>query len=261
MNQSRQLSVYERNQLLKYSYKESDLLTKGNLPVEYLTGWVDFAGLTIAVSEAVLIPRVETEELVLVVQNFWQARAQQSLTTNYVEVGTGSGAVSLALWQFLQQHQLVPGRFVVTDVSAAALSQAQANFRRLFAQTNLSHIEWLQSDLLTDLPLSQIDILVANLPYLPHATLATLEPSVKDFEPHLALDGGKTGFELIAKLLRQVLARNLLSKAGRIFLEVDSSHDLEFVRSNFPDLWQAFQFQAGDDQFGRHRFLQLQLAQ
>jgi len=85
MSFPRKLTVYERNQLLKYSLKESDLVTKGNLPVEYLTGRVTFAGLELMLDRNVLIPRVESEELVDQVVDFVTNIDQPDLASDYAE--------------------------------------------------------------------------------------------------------------------------------------------------------------------------------
>ena len=263
MSKSRILSIYERNQLLKYSYKETDLLTKGNLPVEYLTGFVNFAGLDLKVNPNVLIPRVETEELVALLAHF--AQTEYAATSvekfSYLEVGTGSGAISLAFFDFLLKQKKLFAKldqFIVSDVSPKALALAQENFVNLFTLTQLNKVNFVLSDLLSNVTLSKFDLIVANLPYIPSAEIAKLDSSVKDHEPHLALDGGQTGFELIAKFLEQIIAKSMLKQKGQIFLEVYESHTQEFVQQNFPLLWQHFFIQEIKDQFDRQRFLILQ---
>lgn len=256
MAKSRQLSVYEKNQLLKYSLKEEDLLSKGELPVEYLTGFVDFKDLLVKIDQNVLIPRVETEELV---DLLIESSSSMKESISYLEIGTGSGAISLAFFDYLRkQAGIISESFVLTDLSDKALEVAEANFSRLFGEEASKSVKFLQNDLLNDFSPKQFNLIVANLPYIPSAKIITLDQSVKDYEPLLALDGGATGFELINKMLLQILEQNLLAVGGKIFLEVDETHSIEFIKSNFPKIEQEFFMVEIKDQFERQRFLILQ---
>lgn len=265
MDKSRHLSIYERNQLLKYSLKESELLSKGDLPVEYLTGFVNFKNLEVKVNQKVLIPRVETEELVDLVVEFASTFHEN---ISYLEVGTGSGAISLAFLHELQQqvslieNKIVLAKAVVSDVSSDALALAKENFCRLFEKADFTHATFIESDLLAaipaaDVPTQKFQIIVANLPYIPSAEIDKLDESVKNYEPLLALDGGSTGFVLIEKLLSQIVARDFLAKNGKIFLEVHESHTKTFVEKIFSEISQQFEIEEIQDQFGRQRFLVL----
>ncbi len=256
MSAPRKLTIYERNQLLKYSLKESDLLTKGNLPVEYLTGYVNFCGLDVAVDANVLIPRVETEELVGYVLDFVK---KLDKPLRYLEVGTGSGAISLAVFAALQKtRKSQPEKFIVSDVSPVALELAKKNFQSLFDLASLREIDFIVSDLLTEITPQAFDVIVANLPYIPSGAMESLDASVKDYEPALALDGGETGFELIARMLRQIMASDFLAFGGKIFLEVHETHTKEFVEQHFADINAKFTLEEIKDQFARQRFLVLQ---
>lgn len=265
MAKSRQLSIYEKNQLLKYGLKEIDLINQGELPVEYLTGFVDFKDLTIKVNQNVLIPRVETEELVDLMTDSVSLNLK---TISYLEIGTGSGAISLAFFDYLrrqkslqqkkQQKNFLLKNLILTDVSITALTLAKENFLSLFNQELFPEVKFLQSNLLDQFSQDKFNIIVANLPYIPSQKINDLEKSVKDYEPLLALDGGRTGFELINKMLLQILHKNLLIKGGRIFLEVDQTHDLVFVQTYFPEIEENFFIQEFKDQFARQRFLVLQ---
>lgn len=256
MSVPRKLTIYERNQLLKYSLKENDLLTKGNLPVEYLTGFVNFCGFDVKVDKNVLIPRVETEELVGHVLNFTQTLDKP---LRYLEVGTGSGAISLAIFAALQKNrQPKLKKFMVSDVSLKALELTKKNFRSLFDLASLREINFVASDLLAAIAPQAFDVIVANLPYIPTGDMDSLDASVKDYEPSLALDGGETGFELIARLLEQIVAGGFLSVGGKIFLEVHETHTKDFVKQYFPDIFARFAFEEIRDQNARQRFLVLQ---
>jgi release factor glutamine methyltransferase len=256
MHKPRKLSVYERNQLLKYSLKETDLLTKGNLPVEYLTGFVNFAGLDLRVSQNVLIPRVETEELADLIIEFIK---KYDKPLRYLEVGVGSGAISAAVFSALQKEsELQLKQALLTDVSSQALELAKQNLNTFLGEQVLQRVVFLQSDLLASIKPQVFEVIVANLPYIPSGEITKLDTSVKDFEPHLALDGGQTGFELIAKLLEQVVDGKYLAPAGRIFLEVHESHTKDFIKKRFSQLLHHFVIQEKKDQYSRQRFLILQ---
>jgi len=244
-----QPSIYERNQLLKYGFTESDLAKVQPMPVEYLTGRVVFAGLEIKVTPDVLIPRVETEELLPLIAEFIGRKK-----INYLEVATGSGAITAAV---LNHHRQQLANWWVSDISSKALAVARENLSAVYDNDDLDQ-HLLSSDLLSEFPDAKLDLLVANLPYLPAATMANLPASVRDFEPQLALDGGVDGFALINDLLKQVREREISNEAGVILLEVDETHDLDFLRTHYPWIMDDFHVEAFQDQFERQRFLRLQ---
>lgn len=261
MNKPRELSAYEKKQLFKYGLAEADLLTRGELPVEYLTGFVNFKDLDIKVNKNVLIPRVETEELVDLLSDF-VSNNLLGKKISYLEIGTGSGAISLAFFDFLENNQYLKlENFVVTDISKLALNLAKENFHILFEGSHLKKIDFLESDLLSNPEIfisRKFNLIVANLPYIPSSNVKKLDLSVRDYEPILALDGGKTGFELIDKMLSQVVEHNLLTNDGKIFLEVYENHTSKFIEDNFPSINDFFSIKEISDQFNNQRFLVLQ---
>lgn len=256
MSKPRILSIYERNQLLKYTYTEEDLLAQGDLPIEYLTGKISFANLELSIDRRALIPRVETEELVAMVCDYM---ANQADVQRYVEVGCGSGAISAAVYNYLQHHRRSVTHFLVSDIAQPCIDLAMHNFQQCFGIQSLAHVVFVKSDLLAQIALPKIDVLVANLPYIPTQRITSLAPSVRDFEPHLALDGGPTGFEIVYRLLKQVLETNRLHRQSRIFLEVDDTHTEEFLQQHFSDLFVYFKIKAYNDQYQKNRFLVLEL--
>lgn len=172
-------------------------------PVAYLIGRREFWSLDLEVSPDTLVPRPDTETLVEV------ALDHQREAKVVVDVGTGSGAVAMAL-----ATELKGAHVYATELSEPARLMAQKNCDRLGLS---ERVTILQGDLLQPLPEVQVDLLVANLPYIPSADIKTLMADVRDFEPHLALDGGPDGLDLIRRLLGQAGPR--LAPGALIALE------------------------------------------
>ena len=164
-------------------------------PVAYLVSFKPFYGLDITVDHRVLIPRPETELLVDHVLDFiqnQQNQRSQGTPSCVADVGTGSGAIAVAL------AVNVPDLVVyATDVSDAALSVAAQNIWRYGVG---EQVQLLPGYLLEPLP-APVDVIVANLPYIATGDLPDLPPQVREYEPALALDGGASGLEVIAELL------------------------------------------------------------
>lgn len=167
-------------------------------PFSYIIGHREFYGLDLEVTPAVLIPRPETEVLV-----DWVLESKGHGSTVVIDVGTGSGAIALAL----RQHR--PNWHVMgSDLSEEALGVGRRNGDRLGLA-----IDWLRSDLLKEVP-RPVDLIVANLPYVdPEGPVA---PGLR-FEPPGALFANKAGLALIAALITE--APGWLRADGQIFLE------------------------------------------
>jgi len=211
-------------------------------PLAYITGRREFYGLELAITPDVLVPRPETE--LLVEQAILWLRANPG-RRRAADIGTGSGCIALALAHTLPDLSLSAG-----DRSPAALQLAAANSRRYGLQ---ERIHFVHSDLLEHMP-GPFDLLCANLPYIPTATLQDL--AVAQHEPHLALDGGPDGLRLIARLLAQAPQR--LAPAACILLEIEAGQGQSapaLARETFP--------QAGihlhHDYAGHPRLLHIQL--
>lgn len=182
-------------------------------PVAYLTGRAPFFNLDLAVSRDVLIPRPDTETLV---ENVVQlARAVSGFEAPRVlDLCTGSGAIALAVASRLKNAVVV-----ATDISDAVLAVARGNAERLGLS---SRIVFLRGDLFSALnghaEAQPFDLLLANPPYIPSADIAHLDASVRDFEPHLALDGGEDGMDLHRRIIEASESR--LRPGGRMYLEI-----------------------------------------
>lgn len=208
-------------------------LKKGE-PWEYIRGWSEFKGFKIFVNSKTLIPRIETEQLVDIINEELNNQLVQ-----IIDVGTGSGAISIALKK-LNPHMVVKA----IDISKGALEVTKKN-----CIENDVEIELIQNDLLNNFEISMPTIIVANLPYIPHSQYLSLEVSVKDYEPSSALDGGVDGLDYISKLITQCRA-NLSVK--KIFLEIDPSQS-KTLKNQFPE----FKVSEYYDFNGLLRFLKL----
>jgi release factor glutamine methyltransferase len=158
------------------------------VPTAYVVGHREFFGLDLAIDARVLIPRPETECLVEAVVDALLCRRDPLV----VDVGTGSGAIAIALARAL------PGaRLLATDVSCAALDVARKNAERCGVADRIS---WFAGPGLDPLRRCEaegrVDALACNPPYIPSAAVATLAEEVREWEPRIALDGGPDGLDL-----------------------------------------------------------------
>jgi release factor glutamine methyltransferase len=181
-----------------------------------------------------------------------------------LEIATGSGAVALALINKIQQLNYLNKNweFCLSELSAPAMLVAKNNYQELLAKVvdqDKIKVKFVQSNLLDQIKNEEkFDLVLANLPYIPSQDLKKLDPSVKNFEPLLALDGGETGFELIAKTLEQLIKKNFLNKDALLIFESNCTHTEKFIKNHYPGLLDKFEIKFIKDQFARQRFLQLQ---
>jgi len=180
-------------------------------PVAYLVGSKEFFSLPFGVSPAVLIPRPETEGLVIRVLDICQSAGQQP---RIVDVGTGSGAIAVTLAKRMPQAALV-----ATDISSAALAVARDNATR---HGVLDRVEFVECDLL-DAPagVGPWDVIVSNPPYVREDEFDALPRDVRLHEPRTALVSGPTGVEVISRLA--AAAAKTLAPGGWLVVEVGPS--------------------------------------
>lgn len=171
-----------------------------NKPKQYIQGWVEFYKLKFKVTPDVLIPRPESELLVDEILNYCKL---SSVTCPLIlDIGTGSGNLAISIAKNLPKVKIF-----ATDISEEALKVAQENAMKNKVEKK---IFFVQSDLLDSIgrPSASLQndnlVIVANLPYIPRARISYLDPSVRDFEPIIALDGGYDGFDLYRKLFAQI---------------------------------------------------------
>ena len=193
-------------------------------PLAYITGQREFYGLDFTVSPAVLVPRQETELLVDAALEFARQRSGDGISV--ADVGTGSGAIAVALAVNLRDAQVY-----ATDCSKRALAVADRNKQ---VHGVADRVCLLRGDLLT--PLSQpVDLILSNPPYIATSLMSGLPPEVQ-MEPRVALDGGEGGIEVIRRLFEQAPPK--LKAGGCLMVEI-SPEQLDAVcglaKAQFPD--------------------------
>ena len=177
-------------------------------PIAYITGRWEFYGLELTVNPSVLIPRSDTEVLASAAIDY-AAKAGEG--ARVLDLCTGSGCVGLAV----AAH--VPGcRVVMADISEKALKVARANAR---VHDKNGRVACIRANALTPAPISLggFDVIACNPPYIPEAELATLDSSVRDYEPMLALSGGKDGLDYFRSVAQNW--KKVIKAGGRLIFE------------------------------------------
>lgn len=180
-----------------------------NEPVSYITGYREFMGLDFAVEPGILIPRPETEHTVEYVISLLEGKAARIL-----DLCTGSGAIAVSLAKYLPDS-----RITAVDISKTAISVAEKNAR---SHGVIDRISLINADILKAADSGTgFDAVVSNPPYIPDEVVEALEPDVRDFEPHLALKGGKDGLMFYRAITEKAV--NMLKPGGTLVYEV--GHD------------------------------------
>ena len=180
-------------------------------PVAYLVGKKEFHGLEFDVNPAVLIPRPDSEHVVLECV----ALAKGIAAPRILDVGTGSGNLAVTL-----AKQLPAAQVTAIDLSPEAIAMAKSNATKLGV---IERMRFLQGDLLAPVSGDSFDFIVSNPPYIAREDLKNLPVGVRDFEPRLALDGGPGGFEVFERLIAQVGAS--LVKGGFLLIEIGAPQE------------------------------------
>lgn len=196
-------------------------------PIQYITGSQEFFGLEFRVTPDVLIPRPETEHLVEAAIE----RLRNLEIPRIVEVGTGSGAIAVAL-----AYTLPAAQIAAVDISKAALAVARQNAAK---HGVADRIRFIESDLLAAVAGEAFDAVVSNPPYVALSERASLPVEVREHEPPLALFAGPTGLEIYRRLIPE--AKSLLAPGGWLMMEIGHGqrdaiakmladwHDVEFI--------------------------------
>lgn len=190
-------------------------------PIAYLTGKKEFYGLEFGVNKNVLIPRPETE---LLVEEVIKYVGHRNITI--ADVGCGSGAIAVSLKKYLPKTKII-----ATDISQLAINVAKKN-----ANLNKVGIRFIKTNLISKVS-DKIDIIVANLPYVPEEEkkIKNIFSAPLKYEPVEGLYGGRYGLDVYEKLFQQV--NNLLNKPKALFCEIGSTYSkktLALAKAHFP---------------------------
>ena len=173
---------------------------KDGTPLQYALGYTEFYGIRLNLNKNVLIPRPETELVAEVAINTEGSKV--------LDLCTGSGAIAIAVATKKEGSAVT-----ATDISAPALEIAKNNAMLLGLKINFK-----EGNLFDAVKDEKFDIIVSNPPYIPSADIETLEKKVKDFEPMLALDGGKDGLDVYRKIAAEY--EKYLNDNGTLILEL-----------------------------------------
>lgn len=172
-------------------------------PIPYILGYKEFYGRNFFVNKDVLIPRPETEELVKTVVDF--AKNKKVIIA---DIGTGSGCIAITLALELPQVTVI-----ASDIDEKTLRVAEKNAR---LHNVTEKIAFIKSDLMEKID-SKVDLIITNLPYIPNKNWENLPVTIKDYEPKIALNSGKSKLSFYHKLFVQAKER----KIKNIFYEID----------------------------------------
>ena len=192
-------------------------------PVAYLVGHREFYSLSFKVTRDVLIPRPETELLVVALIDAAKALSSRKPSLSIADIGTGSGIIAVCAAKNLPTCNVT-----AVDISPTALDVARANVE---AHGVGDRVELIESDLFAALGDRQFDLIVSNPPYVSEPEMAELRAEVANYEPHLALCGGPTGTEVIQRLVPAAAER--LAPQGSLLLEVSpmiAQRTLDIIR-------------------------------
>ena len=215
-------------------------------PIAYVLGQREFYGLDFLVAPGVLIPRLDSESLVE--EALRLLRPSGEVSAVIADVGCGSGVLGIAL-----AVALPSARIHAIDISEAALDLTARNAERhaVSARVHLHHGSLLE-------PLKErVNVIVANLPYVPASQIPLLEPEVSRYEPREALDGGDDGLDLVRALLAS--APGAMHDSGALICELDSSQMVE-AQAAASVAFPKARIRAAHDLAGRERMLVVETA-
>lgn len=199
-------------------------------PWEYICKKTIFRNNTFYINENVLIPRIETEQIINI------AKENLNGIKNIVDIGTGSGCIIISLQKELGDKF----NYIGIDISEKAIKIAKKN--------DISRkIKFIHGDLLKDINLDAPTLYIANLPYIPQGMYENLDKSVKDYEPKIALLGGNDGLLYYKKVFKQIT-----DERSRLIIEVEPS-----IIPNIKRIARNFDLEIYKDIYDKERFIRL----
>jgi release factor glutamine methyltransferase len=183
-------------------------------PVSRIFGRKEFWSLLLDVTDAVLAPRPDTETVVEAALDFIKRDGSRLKPLRILDIGTGSGALLLALLS-----ELTSASGIATDISPAAIDVARGNAERLGLSARCGFVVCNIADGIT----GPFDLIVSNPPYIAHSEIETLDPEVRDHDPALALDGGVDGLDAYRAIATET--ERLLAPGGRLIVELGAGQE------------------------------------
>ena len=219
------------------SQRYYDLIAQraARIPLQHLTGEQEFMGYRFKVTKDVLVPRMDTELLVM------EASKRAVLGAKILDLCTGSGIIGIALKKICFGAEVT-----LTDVSEEALAIAREN-----AEVNKAEVRIIKSDMFKGLdPDDKYTMIVSNPPYIPASEIESLEPEVRDHDPLMALDGGDDGLDFYSIIAEQ--APDHMKPGAWLLLEIgydqgETVPDLIRKTGRFMDSIEVFKDLAGND--------------
>ena len=198
-------------------------------PLQHILGTACFCGNEFEVSPDVLIPRPETEQLI----DHACAALREIPCPVVYDMGTGSGCIAITL-----AKRLPKARIIASDISLEALRLAKIN-----AEKNgvTGRVDFRQVEGLALAKREQVNLIVSNPPYIPSAEISELQPEVRDYDPHLALDGGDDGLDFYRLLAK--LGQAALLPAGILIAEFGDGQEGEIERIFRESAWPKVRFE------------------
>lgn len=228
LQQSREETIrnsLEEISVMQYkSYEEKLQEVIQGKPLQYITHSQEFMGLSFYVDENVLIPQPDTE--ILVGQALEKIQSIQDRRVQMLDLCTGSGAIAISIAKKMQEIA-EEYQVIATDISDKALEVAQRNARQNQVQ---KQIQFLQSDMFSNLKEREFDVIVSNPPYIETKVIQTLSKEVRK-EPRIALDGGEDGLKFYREILEN--AKQYLKTGGYVLVEIGYDQGEKLVK-----LWQ-----------------------
>ena len=208
-------------------------------PLQHILGTACFCGLEFQVTPAVLVPRPETEELI---ELAFEAAKTMPCPVIY-DFGTGSGCIAVTL-----AKRLAKGKVIASDISDEAIRLAKANAEQ---HEVIKRVEFRQADSSALAAGEQVQLIVSNPPYIPTSEISALEPEVRDYDPRLALDGGRDGLEFYRMLAR--LGQVALTPGGSLIAEFGDGQEDEIESIFRKSTWPSVRF--AEDFCGKPRIV------
>ena len=226
-------------------------------PIEYILNQAYFRDNNYFVTNSVLIPRIETERLIDIAFKILNNKFHSKKLIYILEIGTGSGCISIELALLLLTKRRSNFKILATDISGKAINIAKKNRNNLLNQNQQikNLINFKKANIIPQRTSIKFDLIISNPPYIPAREINTLPDSVKNYEPHIALNGGIDGLKIFKEIIQET-TKNKTDETTYIFeIHSPKANQLESLLQNL----HAQNIQFFDDQFNRKRFVSFTL--